>query len=268
MKFFRFLGIILSFIVLCGWSGAAPQSTDSGASVYFMPHQDDEMFMGGAIAKDVQDGKRVYVVLVTDGSASVVRYYISRVKNRVFKGWEDYNYRMLYQRWRYYEPISTKEFSLARNGEFLQSVQTLGVPDTNIFFGNSNDPDVTSSLIKDGSLKKEQAKQLVEEIEKKVGVGTFNTLFPDDGNQHPDHHALGLGLEEANILSKKRYFFEHPVNGFVLPIEPSGRLAKLRALMSYFVWSPAQGRFAVGAHSVENRLLFWRRYPYEFAIEK
>lgn len=70
---FRVLVVITMVLAGAIMAVPAPASATLGPAVFFTPHQDDEtLFMGAAIVQHIRAGRKVYVVLLTDGGASAV----------------------------------------------------------------------------------------------------------------------------------------------------------------------------------------------------
>ena len=70
---FRVLAALI--MALTGAIAPVPATASAalGPAVFFTPHQDDEtLFMGAAIIQHVRAGRKVYVVLLTNGGASAV----------------------------------------------------------------------------------------------------------------------------------------------------------------------------------------------------
>lgn len=233
--------------------------------VYFIPHQDDEMFMAGHITRDVQNGENVYVVLVTNGNRSNIINRLNEAqksevaKDCKFPAWVNCPVQLCM------DAFTKVSFTKARDRELLASLTELGVAKDHIYFGSEVYSDTAKQLVNDGSLTPEIAASIIENVEKKLGVGVYSTLFPFvKTKQHHDHKALGTGLRNANIKSVKRFFYEAQVPGSINALSESEQIAKHKALNNYFLWQPEEGRFSIGGHSVEGMLNFWKSFKYEF----
>jgi LmbE family N-acetylglucosaminyl deacetylase len=256
---------VFFFAVLLGISVATVTKAQGDVSVFFVPHQDDEMFMAGHIARDVLAGKEVYVVLVTNGSASGIFKQLSDKRESLmskdckFPSWFNCAVQSCM------DMFTKSSFSHARNRELLASVMVLGVSKSHFYLGIEPYSDLENKLIDDGSLTVEKAQNLIETVAKKFGRGTYSTVYPHaKTKQHPDHKALGLGLTKAAIDSQKRFFYEVSMPGLKAVLSEEEKIIKNKALDNYFVWLPAEGRFSIGGHSVESMLRFWKNSNYEF----
>lgn len=226
-----------------------------GPSVFFLPHQDDEMHMAGAIKANIEMGRTVYVVMVTDGGASAVRYALNHenytLKKQIISlsGAENDYVGKYFDR---------QTFSAARNREFMDSIVKLGVPADNVFFANpggvngSNHPEFL-----DGQLTKTAAKAVIDFYLKKFGDGSYATVAATGMiNFHQsDHKALREALAEEPDIFQKYFFSEKLGVGTKVPLTALQLEAKSLALHSYFDWDPGAGRFAIAALSVKPMLL-------------
>lgn len=246
MDFIKILAAMLPF--LPGFitpTTSVPKITPT-AEVYFLPHQDDEMFMAGSIKRSVDAGHEVYAVLVTDGSQSRVFEYLKK---------------------KYY-PLTREEFSMARDRELLDSLVKLGLPSSHVYFAHSTAHELLDQVYKDGRLTEVEAARLVDFFYKQFGnKTTYITLISSRTHrQHSDHYALSQALLHDVQIQRKRFFSEDPHLGQLVSLSKAELAAKQQALRAYSVWDPKRGRYAVGGQSVEDLLDFWGRNPFEYIV--
>ena len=78
--------------------------------VYINPHQDDETIdMGLDIIRDVKDGRKVYLILMTDGSKSKIYESLDREFIRTNRS-----------------RISRDDFTYLRDMEMVRALETMG----------------------------------------------------------------------------------------------------------------------------------------------
>jgi LmbE family N-acetylglucosaminyl deacetylase len=204
--------------------------------VVILPHQDDELFMAGAIQQYIASGRKVYAVIVSDGAASAARERMSIV-------------------------LTKQQFSLARNREVVRSLGILGIPRSRIHFMNPDNLTGTKkSLYKDGELSK-TADQAIKRIFKKYGDGTYVTV----AGGHYDHIALEEALHRQEGISEK-IFFPYIADGLTEAVTlPDKEMKKKRQAISiYEEWQPKKGRYAIGVQSVPDLMVMWRLQDKEY----
>lgn len=246
-----------------------PPTIPPAAEVYFIPHQDDEMFMAGAMKRAVDLGKNVYVVLVTDGSHSSARSVLNGKSDAGHKLKSEFLKRHLVPEKEGYEYISEIKFSALRRQEFNASVHALGVPYDHIYsaqYGDVNE--FINKSFRDGKLNEEGAAGVVSNFHHLFGENAlYNTLTSSkEKRQHPDHYALSLALAHDKTILRKRFFSEDPTFGTPLVLTKEEQQAKYDALGNYYIWNPSLERFAIGAHSVKKLLDFWKNNKVEYYI--
>lgn len=235
-----------------------PLRRESGVSapLIFVPHQDDELLTLGVAVAYLNDGtarKECQIVLCTDGSASSVRHMLSGVRPCREHG-------IIHN-----VQLDTASFIKARDAEFVDSCQSLGIAVTNIH--------IESERSADGQLSPVEARQVIEKYLRMYPNSSVYTIAPSSvgpakPEQHPDHRALGTAALEL--------FHEGKIDSLFLFVEPYGvesflknnpkiSLKKLasttrirnrlhRASTAYSQWSPENGRYAIGTHSVGEEL--------------
>lgn len=211
----------------------------------FAPHQDDEVLsMGVFIERAIENGCRVHVVLCTDGSRSWVRKELANGSTCPFhEGSHNYD-------------LSEDAFVSARDDEFLESCQALGVSLDGIC--------IDATRLRDGNLSIDAAKQIVSKYLDQYPGAVICTTSPLVGlSQHSDHRALGnaaLELYREGTIKDLRLFvepynlndFAHNNLGLVLCEANADDDASslLSACGAYSLWNPTADRYAIGYHSV------------------
>jgi hypothetical protein len=239
-------------------------------AVFLFPHQDDEMFMAGTIVKNIEEKKDVYAIMVTDGGSSMVRSVLNGRNERGYLVHNAFGPKRHVPAFEGYSPLDRKDFSEARNKEFFTSMQRLGVPTENIFFANSGAVEGTHfPSYKDGHLTKKLAEEVVERYYKKLGNADYYTVAGDmefGKLSHGDHVALREGLLNFKEIKNKHFFSENNQKGKEVSLTNRQRSIKYYALRSYYLWSPRDGRFAIGMYSVKNLLDTWSTSGKEYEI--
>lgn len=232
--------------------------------VYFLPHQDDEMVLLGSVYNNIKQGKDVYVVMVADGGGS----YIIDVLN----GEE---YCKLHKKFHKpeeegYETLTRREFSVARNDEYFRAMKSIGILDNHILFANPGGKDGSDEpWYKDNELTQEQAREVIQSFYDLVGKGTYITLASEQNESdfpHSDHIALERALKEFSKVSHKLFFADRENPAIAIDLLEDTQKAKALALQEYSVWRPEEGKFAIGGHSINERLGYWMKSKGEYMI--
>lgn len=218
----------------------------------------------GVFASNVLGNGRdaAYAVLCTDGSSSNVRHVLAdgqTCDKHVGKHAYD---------------MDTSHFADARDKEFMGSCQALGFRPSQVLFHPKR--------AKDGSLSVEHAKKMILSLlrafdfGKDVAVCTMSPLV--GGGQHSDHRNLGQAA--CNLFKKRK------IGNLLLFVEPycvdefkrnnpkialsecgvgEGSMENLqRAIASYSLWKPDEGRYAIGYHSVTSDFDDFMRNPVSY----
>ncbi len=239
--------------------------------VFFLAHQDDEMFLAGAIRRAVENQIPVKVVLVTDGGSSTMRY--------VLNGVDEHNHKVFCiihgirhnPKKEGYAPFTPENLTIARNREFFESITSLGVPSNQIFFANAAEKNGNKKpTYHDGNLTVTMATKMIQKYYYLFGDGTYSTLIakPPRYKQHHDHRALSVALYNFTPIQDKIFFSEDPSYGAPIPLTASEQKAKQTALRSYYEWKPQKGHFAIGEHSVKKMLDFWSNKQFEYEVKQ
>ena len=232
-------------------------------AVFFAPHQDDELNnFGAAVCRDLDAGLEVRVVLCTDGSASGVKRALgSGEPCHMHPG-------------RHVYPLTDAEFTAARDREFTASCRAMGVPEEGI---------VISPLRgRDGALTVEQAAEIIRAALADLNPHTtaVRSLFPVTAfRQNPDHTALARAAETAFRTGAFAALEQYYELIFTPPTPPDIRLERLRpdaagrarmlaAADAYALWDPANGRYAIGYHSVADEFIALRKDPVSILVNE
>ncbi len=219
--------------------------------LYFSPHQDDELLtMGLDILRNTSGNANVHIILCSDGAKSIVRKVLSDRKNcSVHSGIHEFD-------------ISERSFIKSRDLEFIDSCLSLGIKAECIH--------IPETRMADGTLSLELCMELIRHYTEIYGQDCcICTIFPRESiNQHPDHYALGsaaVKLFNDGLISKLRLFLEpYLLFGRLGPYAADLSSLEIlhanfferkkinKAIRSYFRWDPAEGRYAIGAHSMKN----------------
>ena len=220
---------------------------------YFSPHQDDELLnLGTAMCKDIDAGHEVFCVLCTDGGASGARQLIG---NRCGCQWHGgvHGY-----------PLSTAEFSDARDREFKASCLAIGLPDSHILIPAGRAQDGRMTVAQAAAIMKDAIKGFPAEL---VTVKTLAEVMWE--KQNPDHTAAARAAlrlwEEGGCAVTEEYLetilFPAPENTDIpetLTPDAAQKERLLAAAGEYCLWQPEAGRFAVGFHSVADEFIAFR----------
>lgn len=230
------------------------------ATVFFSPHQDDELLTLGVYArKKMREGEDVYVVLCVDGSRSGVRKVLHNGKEcRKCAGPHEYD-------------LSVGEFVAARDREFASSCAALGYAPSHVLYH----PDRAEDL----ALSVEQAERIIGSTlalfpsDRKINVCTLSPFVGE--KQHHDHRNLGEaavnlyrrgGFDNLELLVEpycvEAFREQNPgIDLHEIPAEADDRQCIEDAIAAYSLWDPANGRYAVGYHSVTTSFDDFRAHP-------
>jgi len=218
------VALVAALVALIPGASSATAAVTATPAIYFVPHQDDEVLsMGADIAAHVAAGRRVILVLVTDGSASGARATLCKVKAVC---------------------LTVPEFVAARDREFAASAAALGVRPADVFYEGKPD----------GKLTAADARAVIASWAARYPGSPLKTMSPHDA--HPDHRVLGEALrslrasgvtKDARFMQSRPYWTSMPVSGWFVAGSP--RVGA--AANAYRVYDPAAGRYAIGwTHSV------------------
>ncbi len=208
------------------------RGNDYSTVVWYTPHPDDEtLFMGGAIHKEIQSGKENILVLFTRGGASRVIHNINEELPAD------------------HEKLTEEQFMQARVNEFLLAADLLGVKPENVIVLD----------YADGTLAEEEIYRVILDLAERYPGASHRTLSWHD--DHPDHAALGKALLRAyreGAVAEARFFLKFE---FIRAAGTGLRFnylygehfpAKKEALEAYGKWDPGRGWYAIGQTSVSD----------------
>lgn len=228
---------------------------DSNVSLWFSPHQDDEsIVLSAGILADVADGRDVHVVLCTDGSASFTRQELS-----------DGTYCSQCNSTHSY-PLTSEQFTAARDDEFRRSCLALGVPDENIHINGSGEG---TTRVKDTHLDEAAATGILNHYLDRFPNAKVGLISPITGpSQHCDHYRLGRAATRLHASGKigrldmfvEPYDYdEYLENGSPKltvvscdGVAEGGYQAFLDSYGQYKSFDPSQGHYAIGYHSAAS----------------
>lgn len=215
-------------------------------TLYFAPHQDDELLSMGISVMNSIENSETHVILCSDGSKSNIRKVLNN--KRFCKHHFSFH---IYK-------LSVEEFVNARDMEFINSCKSLGVSDCNIHIGEDRTID--------GSLSIEKAKDIMIKYLDKYENAKVRTITPFGcDNQHIDHKNLGYAAIELYNEGKIKdlefyiepYFYKEfievnpDIEVMAISVDNNKEESLLNALNSYKVWKPKEGRYCVGYHSTK-----------------
>lgn len=240
--------------------------------VYLLPHQDDEMFMAGQIKSNLEAGREVYVAIVTDGGASIVRNQLNGRDENGKKVYAPIDKKYHNPTEEGYAPLDRQAFAKARNVEMYHSLRWLGVsPDHIIFVNPGGIHGSANPTYRDGELTVLSATEAIKNVFKIVGDGVYYTVGAQLGSInaiHGDHRMLRDALVYFSGITEKHYFSEKVGRGTGIDFSLEMGQAKYGALGSYYIWDPPRGNFAIARHSVESLINQWRKMPVEFVMSQ
>lgn len=233
-----------------GTAAASPPWGGSRTSVYLVAHQDDELlFLGSQIRRQILQGVTVHVVLCTDGSGAperttVIAEAIGRVPSR-------------------------EELTSHRDVEFLESCRRLGVPLANRHIHSSRGTRIT-----DGKGTTTLFTTVIREWVRRYPQAQFFTHSWVDA--HHDHRSLGKALDEMHLRGElsiaprfgfnPKYFTATSTRPAVTPppltevLEPVGDSEQ----EAYRTFDLDRDRWAIGWNSVPDRFVPHRNDPTSF----
>ncbi|MCE5204072.1 MAG: PIG-L family deacetylase [Coriobacteriales bacterium] len=208
MRRYRVLPYVLAVLVavcLGGlWWVRHPQEPPlaQGTALFLTPHPDDETFgMGQAISHQVRSGRRVVVVLMTDGEGSEI------AKDWAANGGTDVDGDADIDRW---------DFGLARRAEFESAMRALGVSEWRCE-GASASQGATG--IQDGTLSGIELASVVESIAAQYEPVSYFTVMEYRGDSarltgdtkpNEDHTALCEAVCDVAVESETQAYFYKP----------------------------------------------------------
>jgi len=221
-------------------------------SLFVWAHPDDDTLGGGAaIAAEKASGKKVFVIMVTDGEATGVRDLLNGSGT---SSWAGYTHNPTAED---YAPLTQDDIKAARRREFETAMRTLQVDE--FIYLSLPDGGVDTTSVQ--TAVENYAQTIVNQYGGQIDLKghTYKTVAED----HPDHLAIGNALHNIAVdaptwLRSSRYFILWELHGSsfigltVARVNAIGADAArvVMAGRAYEAWAPVQGMFAVGGHSV------------------
>ena len=232
-------------------------------TIYFAPHQDDELIVLGVdIAHQTEiDQKNTHVWLCTDGSASCVHRCLADGSQDCTLHTEPHHFQM-----------TSQEFTAARDREYTLSCRSMGVLPENIH--------ISPLRRKDQGLTVEAAEAIMLDAISQFPTGepvVIHTLsdFYAHRKQQDDHRNLAiaarnlllagkvqkvvLALEYEALVNCRETF---PDTEFTdLHADPKEYEKLAAAAGAYRRWAPEEGFYAVGYHSCQHEFVALLKDP-------
>ncbi|RAL23206.1 PIG-L deacetylase family protein [Thermoflavimicrobium daqui] len=241
--------------------------------IYFSPHADDEMLTYSvSILNDIRDGKKVHLVLISDGDRSFAREMINgkydyeslhfeRAGKKVFckihHTYHDPEKEKYKDGW-----LSRFEVGQARIREFYKAAEFMGVPQER----------VEVFTLKNDKYTVNEVRSIIRLYVERYPHAEFKTMSKFD--KHPDHAKLGKVLEEfylAKKIKKPTFFLsnymarfskKHLVGHRVYLKDSADRNKVKQGLNVYRTWKPQEGWYGLGIHSVPSQFESMYKNPY------
>lgn len=239
-------------------------------AIYLVPHADDEtLTFGIPILNDIHEGKKVFLVLLTDGVGSYARDIINGKSDKYSRKY----HRSIMCRIHHVVHNPIKEhyqdhwitnavMKRARNEEFIAASGALGIPRNQLEF-------MAMEKLTYGSVR-----SVLLQLKQYFPNATFKSMSPIDG--HSQHALTGevlAGMYANHELShiqnnfgsiytdRIKYGNRWPGRKFFLE-DPQDAVKLLRAMYAYGDWDPKHGKYAIGYHSVYPQFAMLKRNMY------
>lgn len=230
--------------------GIMPTGTPGEEAVYFVPHQDDELIsMAGGIVRDVAQGRRVHVFIMSAGDQTGVKQVLCQVDGRC---------------------LTDDQLIASRDAEVLDSLAVLGVPSSNVHF---------MYIREERSDAATAIRGVVDEVVRQGGTDVhYRSISWLDA--HPTHYSVAYALRDnctsAGLLDcgffQSPLYQKLPTGMQYLPVvSPKGEQIAIPdwqvpvATAAYRLDAPTNGRHSIGWRSVpsqiqwvENNRYSWR----------
>jgi hypothetical protein len=226
-------------------------------AIYYVPHPDDEILTyGSSIKNHLGAGREVITVLYTNGVGSGVQNQLNGTASSSY--WGGYHYPSKEG----YSTLYNDDFGDARIREYINSCHALGVKPENILVDRLT---VTNDV--------NEMKQLIlkyHNLFPPTGIGTTShkvMSWKDQmgtGSNTPNEHSVsGYALKQlydAGIIIDARFYISrynimnNLIAGSNETLTNSSYMVDLKhSVKCYDAWSPKQGMFAIGYHSVSDQ---------------
>jgi hypothetical protein len=219
-------------------------------AIYYCPHQDDETLSYSVdILNQLAAGKRVIVVLYTNGSGSRAQKVINGKEYSTYWGGTHHPSK------EGYVPLTDEQFIQARMNEFRCACYQLGIAPSDVIVDFPERIDVAG-------LKKL--------------ISKYETIYPGASHKamsyydrFPPHAISGQALNELyneGVVSDARFFisrynWEKPGPGDISTATPNQAQTIKHAVEPYHAWNPLVGSYASGFHSVPEQFNDYLAYP-------
>lgn len=246
--------------------------------LYFVPHQDDEILsLGIDIRNELSRGRKVHIVLMTDGENSEARDLLNGEYDRESKfaslagvkikcGLHNVYHDARLEGFQF-NHLSFEQFSNLRTNEFQRALAALGVPKE----------DIHIESLHSANINKEGVEEIVKKYIAQYPNADVRSLSWFDG--HPTHSLIGQTIQSMeksgviqryqvkfylSIFTDRFYSIQNPmeVQKVVLENDKDTTLL-LNAANEYKKYDPRNGFYAIGYHSVSSQFEALINNPYE-----
>jgi len=245
-----------------------PEAEPVNSTLVVCAHEDDDtLAMGATIRAEQAAGKKVYVLMCTDGEATGA---ISWLNGTGVNSWVGYQHDPAAEAYQTLAgtglPLTTDDIKAARRAEFERAARTLLVAE--VRYLSLPDGGVQAADVQAGI--EAYAADIVAangglvDVKAHTWVNTSGGVVVED---HPDHLAVGAAAKAVatsapSWLHSVRYFIVWGLHGSTFPgltvarVNVSGADAGrvVMARRCYGDWAPEAGRYAIGDHSVHAAL--------------
>jgi len=255
---------------------------DSAPIVYFVPHADDEILTYGVnIRNEVRNGRKVFLVLLSEGEDSIAREVINGRYDResiqsnlagkkVYCRWHK-KYHDAYEENYLHGHLTEAAFGDLRQEDYFKASIALGVPREHL----------EASTIPTGQFTFNRVKAIMVSYINRFPNAEFRTMSKYDS--HAGHALLGKALEQLeaeNMISdlQTRYYISIYTDRFAnKQFREKVYVEKLKdatdskfindSIKVYSDFHPKEGRYATGYHSVPQQFdslskSFYTKYYY------
>lgn len=236
-------------------------------AIFYAPHQDDESIgMAGGIREHKEAGRPVHLVLLTNGINQDLVNMMNGVNGPCPLG-------PLCKQPDHQLGLSSEDVIAGRTAEFYAAAAVLGVDEVHNIALNDDD------VVTDRAGFIERIKGVILGFERQYPGAShkltsgWRDIVPGQSAPNPTHSACrDAAAALANQISDFRFYwtyayFYDPSSrpaGLVMDLTESQFNAKRAAILEYNRWDPANGRYALGFHSVNQLLTSAYADPHEY----
>jgi LmbE family N-acetylglucosaminyl deacetylase len=227
--------------------------TVTNPAIYYVPHSDDEILTyGPSIKNHLNSGREVITILYTNGVGSKVQKELNGTVNSPYWG-KTHNPTS-----EGYSILSDDDFGDARIKEYINSCHALGVKPENILIDRltvTNDVEEMKQLILKYHNLYPNASHKVMSYKDQMGTGS------NVANEHSvSGYALKALYTAGTVTDARFYVSRYNIMQNTITVGSNELLTNSAHLVDlkhsakcYDAWSPKQGMFAIGYHSVKDQ---------------